>query len=166
MPCNESSIYCYDSETKWQSSQTQEDQTEKIHPQTFDDPFFWHDLHALSSHWTDSQQGILCWGFKEVQEEIPREEANTLQIGSVAFPPEQCTSLQFHPSHRLFDQDGRQDSFSASLQSRPCSLWLLVIPKVQTLSLWDNWDERGCNEGHWHATQEDFHGAFQKLLER
>ena len=21
----------------------------------------WHDLHALGSHWTDSQQGILCW---------------------------------------------------------------------------------------------------------
>ena len=27
-----------------------------------------------------------------VQEEIPREEASTLQIGSVAFPPGQCTS--------------------------------------------------------------------------
>ena len=31
--------------------------------------------------------GILCWGFKGVQEEIPLEEASTLQIGSVAFPP-------------------------------------------------------------------------------
>ena len=31
----------------------------------------WHDLHALGSHWTDSQQGILSWGFKGVQEEIP-----------------------------------------------------------------------------------------------
>ena len=31
--------------------------------------------------------GLLCWGFKGVQEEIPREEASTLQIGSVAFPP-------------------------------------------------------------------------------
>ena len=41
----------------------------------------WHDLHALGSHWTDSQQGILWWGFKGVQEEIPREEASTLQIG-------------------------------------------------------------------------------------
>ena len=29
---------------------------------------------------------LLCWGSKEVQEEIPREEASTLQIGSVAFP--------------------------------------------------------------------------------
>ena len=59
--------------------------------------------------------GILCWGFKGVQEEIPREEASTLQIGSVAFPAGQCTSPQLHPCQRLFDQDGHQDSSSASL---------------------------------------------------
>ena len=50
--------------------------------------------------------GILCWGFKGVQEEIPSEEASTLQIGPVAFPPGQCTSPQLHPCHRLFEQDG------------------------------------------------------------
>ena len=72
--------------------------------------------------------GLLCWGFKEIQEEIPSEEASTLQIGSVAFPPGQCTSPQLHPCHRLFDQNGHQDSSSASLYSRPCSLWRLVIP--------------------------------------
>ena len=59
--------------------------------------------------------GLLCWGFKGVQEEIPSEEASTPQIGSVAFPPGQCTSPQFHPCHRLFDQDGHQDSSSPSL---------------------------------------------------
>ena len=94
-------------------------------------PFFWqhwHDLHALGSHGTDSHEEILCWGFKVVREEIPREEASTLQIGSVAFPAGQCTSLQFHPCHRLFDQNGHQDNSSASLKSRPCSQWLLLIP--------------------------------------
>ena len=101
-------------------SQTQEGQTEQIHPHTFDDPFFffwqhWHDLHALGSHWTVSQKGILCWGFKEIQEEIPSEEASTLQIGSVVIPLGQCTSQQLHPCHRLFEQDGHQDSSSASL---------------------------------------------------
>ena len=50
--------------------------------------------------------GLLCWGFKGVQEEIPSEVASTLEIGSVAFPPGQCTSPQLHPCHRLFDQDG------------------------------------------------------------
>ena len=119
--CNESWIYCYDPEFPVAAcwlSQTQEGQTEQIHPQTLDDHFFWqhwHDLHALSSHWTDSQQGILCWGFKGVQEEIPWEEASTLQIGSVAFPAGQCTSPQLHPCHRLFGQDGHQDSSSVSL---------------------------------------------------
>ena len=59
--------------------------------------------------------GLLCWGFKGVQQEIPREEASTLQIGSVAFPPGQCTSPQLHHCHRLFDRDGHQDSSSPSL---------------------------------------------------
>ena len=58
---------------------------------------------------------LLCWGFKGVQEEIPREEANTLQIGLVAFPPGQYTSPQLHPCHRLFEQYGHEDSSSASL---------------------------------------------------
>ena len=47
--------------------------------------------------------GLLYWGFKGVQEEIPPEEASTLEIRSVAFPPGQCTSPQLHPCHRLFD---------------------------------------------------------------
>ena len=40
-------------------SQTQEIKKEQIHPQTFDDPFFWqhrHDLHALGSHWTVNKE--------------------------------------------------------------------------------------------------------------
>ena len=59
--------------------------------------------------------GLLCWGFKRVHEDIPSEEASTLQIGSVAFPLGQYTSPQLHPCHRLFDQDGHQDSSSAAL---------------------------------------------------
>ena len=55
--------------------------------------------------------GLLCWGFKGVQEETPSEEASTLQIGSVAFPAGQCTSPQLHPCHTLFNHD----SSSASL---------------------------------------------------
>ena len=59
--------------------------------------------------------GLLWWVLKGVQEEIPWEGASTRHIGSVAFPPGQCTSPQLHPCHRLFDQDGHQDSSSASL---------------------------------------------------
>ena len=59
--------------------------------------------------------GLLCWGFKGVQQEIPWKEARTLQIWSVVLAPGQCTSPQLHPCHRLFEQDGHQHSSSASL---------------------------------------------------
>ena len=70
---------------------------------------------SIHQSWLAKGLGLLCWGFKGVQEEIPLEEASTLQIGSVAFPPGQCTSPQLYPCHRLFDQDGHQDSSSPSL---------------------------------------------------
>ena len=70
---------------------------------------------SIHHSWLAKVLGLLCRGFKGVQKEIPREEASTLQIGSVVFPPGQCTSPQLHPRHRLFDQDGHQDSSSASL---------------------------------------------------
>ena len=59
--------------------------------------------------------GLLCRGCKGVLEEIPSEEASTLQIGSVAFLPGQYTSLQLHPCHRLFDKNGNEDRSSPSL---------------------------------------------------
>ena len=68
--------------------------------------------------------GLLCWGFKGVQEEIPREEACTHQIGSVAFPAGQCTSPQLHPCQRLFEQDRHQDGPELA----PCDFWL--FPKL------------------------------------
>ena len=41
--------------------------------------------------------GLLCWGFRGVQEEIPSEETSTLHIRLVAFLPGQYTSPQLHP---------------------------------------------------------------------
>ena len=72
---------------------------------------------SIHHSWLAKRLGLvlLCWGFKGVQEEIPWEEASTLQIDSVTFPPRQYTSPQLPPSHRLFDQDGYQDSSSPSL---------------------------------------------------
>ena len=40
--------------------------------------------------------GLLCWGFRGVQKEIPSEGASTLKIESVAFPAGQRTSPQIH----------------------------------------------------------------------
>ena len=111
--------------------------------------------------------GLLCWGFKRVQEENRSEKASTLQIGSVAFPPGQCTSPQLHPCHRIFDQDRHKDSPSASHSPdlAPCDFCLFL--KL-----------RGCRNETIEEmreavtkvidtlTEEEFHVAFQKFLER
>ena len=86
---------------------------------------------SIHQSWLAKGFGLLCWGFKGVQEEIPSEKASALQIGSVAFPPRQCISPLLGPCHRLFDKDWHQDSSSPSLLSRPLSLWFLVIPDAQ-----------------------------------
>ena len=96
--------------------------------------------------------GLLSWGFKGVQEEIPSEEVISLQIGSVAFPPGQSTSPQLHPCHSLFHQDGHQNRFFTLPIVQTLLSVILVIPSAQRLSLWDNWgDEIGCDESYWYA---------------
>ena len=79
----------------------------------------WGVRKSIDQNWLAKGLGLglrlLCWGFRGVQEKIPREETCTLQIGSVAFPPGQWNNPQIHPCHGLFDQDGHQDSSSASL---------------------------------------------------
>ena len=65
--------------------------------------------------------GLLCWGFKGVQEEIPSEEASTLQIGSVA-----CIST------RTMDQS-TTPSFSQTIWPRWASRQFFILPIVQTL---------------------------------
>ena len=69
---------------------------------------------SIHQSWLAKGLWLLCWGFRGVQKQIPSEEASTLQIGSVAFPPGQCNSPQLHPCYRLFDQIGHQDSSSPS----------------------------------------------------
>ena len=95
--------------------------------------------------------GLLCWGFKGVQEEIPSEEARTLQIGSVAFPAGQCTSPQLYLTKMGIK------TVSQPLLGQTLLPVTLFIPLGQWLSLWDNWgDERDCNEGHWHVHTRGF----------
>ena len=76
IPCDESWIYCYDPETKRQSSpveacwlsQTQEGQTEQILPQTFDDLFF-DNTTMIYMHWVPTGQTVN----KEYYVEVLRE---------------------------------------------------------------------------------------------
>ena len=72
---------------------------------------------SIHLSWLDKGLGSLCWSFKRVQEEIPSEEASTLQIGSVAFPRGQYTS----------------PSLSQSIWARWASRQFLTLHVVQTL---------------------------------
>ena len=124
MPRDESWIYCYDPETKRQSSlwknagspRSKKARQSKSTHKLVMIPFL--DCTGIFyMHWVPTGQTVnnLCWGFKGVQREISSEEASTLQIGLMAFPAGQCTSPQLHPCHRQFDQDRHQDSCSPSL---------------------------------------------------
>ena len=98
--------------------------------------------------------GLLCWGFKGVQEEILSEEASILQIGWVAFPWGQCTSPQLHPCHKLFDQDT-----SHSPDLAPCDFWLfpkLTGCRYETIKDMKDIVMKVIDM----LTQEEFHGAF------
>ena len=124
---------------------------------------------SIHQSWLAKALGLelLCWGFKGVQEEIPWEEATTLQIGSVAFPEGQCTSPQLHHCYWLFDQDGHQDISSASHSPElaPCDFWL--FPKLRD-SRYETIEEmkEAVTKVIDTLTQEDFHGSFKKFLER
>ena len=133
--CDESWIYCYDQETKRQSSQWKHAgsprpkkarQSKFTHKPLIIRFFFFDNTGLIYMPWVPTGQTVNKEYYVEVlrefREEIPSGEASTLQIGSVASPPGQCTNLQLHPCHRLFDQDGHQDISSASLYSILCSL--------------------------------------------
>ena len=125
--CDESWIYCYDPESKRQSSQwkhagpprPKKARQSKSTLKLLMIPFF-DSTSMIYMHWVPTRQTANKVYYVEVLRDIPSEEilseeASTLQIGSVAFPPGQCTSPQLHPCHRLFDQDGHQDSSPPSL---------------------------------------------------
>ena len=121
--CDESWIYCYDKETKSQSSQwmhagsprPRKARESKSTHEHLIIPFF-DSTGMIYIPWIPTRQTVNKeYYVKGVPKEIPSEEASTLQICSVAFPPGQCTSPQPHPSHWLFDQDGHQDSSSPTL---------------------------------------------------
>ena len=122
---------------------------------------------SIHQSWLAKGLGLPCWGFKGVQHEISSEEASTLQIGSVAFLSGQCTSPQLHICHRLFDQDGHLDSSSPSHSPdlAPSDLWLFSELRGCRYEIIDVLKE-AVTKAVDTLTQEDVHGAFQKLLDR
>ena len=109
--------------------------------------------------------GLLCWGFKGVQQEIPSEEASTLQIRSVAFPPGVYTSPQLLVTDYLTKIGIKTVCYPPySPDLAPCDFWL--FPKLrgyhyETIKEMKEAVMKVIDT----LTQEDFPEAFQKLLE-
>ena len=111
--------------------------------------------------------GLLCWGFKGVQQEISREEASTLQSGQWYFhqnnAPVHNSILVTDYLTKMGIKTVPQPSYCPDLAS--CDFWL--FPKF-----------RGCRYEAIEEmkepvtkvvdtlTQEDFYEVFQKVLER
>ena len=109
---------------------------------------------------------LLCWGFKGVQQEIPSEEASTLQIGQWHFQqdnaPVDNSILVTDYLTKMGIKTVPQPPYSPDLA--PGDFYLL--PK-----LWGcRWETIEMKEAVTKVidtlTQDDFHWAFQKLLER
>ena len=124
-----------------------------------------------SEHQSWLAKGLGLWlqfcGFKEVQEEIPSFEASTLQIGQWYF---QQDSSPVHNSilvtdyltkmgiktvrHRPYSPDIAPSDFWLFPKLRGCRYETIEEMKETVTKVIDT------------LTQEDFQGAFQKLLER
>ena len=98
--------------------------------------------------------GLLCWGFKGVQEEIPSEEASSIstrklhQSTTPSLSHLRCTGLDHHPPY--------------SPDLAPCDFPKLIGCRYDTTEEMKEAVMKIIDM----LTQEEFHGAFQRLLER
>ena len=122
---------------------------------------------SIHHSWLAKGFGLLCWGFKGVQEEIPSEEASTLQIGSAAFPLGQCTSPQLHPlSQTVWPRWASRQFFTLPIVQPllPVTFGYSLSSEAVVMRQLKKW--KRLTKVTDTLTQEDFHGAFKKLLER
>ena len=110
-------------------------------------------------HWVPTGQTVnkeyYVEVLKEFRKRFRRKRPALFKSGSVAFLPGQCTSAQLHPCHRLFDQ-------------RWASKQFVILPIVQTLlpvTFGYSLSLEAVMKVFDTLTHDDFHGAFQKLLE-
>ena len=155
-------------------SQTQEGQTEQIYPQTFDDLFF--DITGMIyMHWVPTGQTVNkeCYVevLREFRKRFRRKRPALFKSGQWHFhqdnTPVHNSILFTDYLTKMGTKTVPQSPYSTDLA--PCDFWL--FPKLQEKL-------RGCRyeaiEEMKEAvtkvidtlTQEDFHGAFHKLLER
>ena len=138
-------------------SQAQEGQTEQIHPQTFDDPFF-NGTGMIYMHWvptglTVNKEYYDVEVLREFSKRFCRKRPALLKSGQWHFQQENAPVHNFILVTDYLTKIGiktvPQSPYCPDVG--PCDFWLFPKPKEKRLSLWDNWgDERGCDKGHWH----------------
>ena len=108
--------------------------------------------------------GLLCWDFKGVQEEIPREEASNLQWHF------HQDNAPVHNSILVTDYLSKMGIRTVpqppySLDLAPCDFWLfLKLRRCRYETIKEM--KAAVTKVIETLTQEDLHWAFQKLLER
>ena len=119
---------------------------------------------SIHLSWLAKGLGLLCWGFKGVQEEIPSEEAS--KLGQWHFHQD---NAPVHNSILVTDYLTKMGIKTVprrhySPDLAPCDFYL--IPKLRDCR-YETIEEmkEAVTKVIDTLTQEDFHGAFQKLLE-
>ena len=161
-------------EASW-LTQTQEAQIEQIHPQIFDDPFF-NSTGMIYMHWVPIGQTVNKEYYVEVLREIPfkrylGKRRALFKSGQWHFHQD---NVPVHNSILVTDYLTKmgiktvpQPSYSPDLA--PCDFWLFLKLKEKLRgSRYETIEEmkEAVTKVIETLTQEDFRGAFQKLLER
>ena len=149
-------------------SQTQEDQTEQIYPQTFDDPFFWQHC-MIYKHWVSTGPTVNKEYYVEVLREFRkrfrRKRPTLFKSGQWHFNknntpvhnPILVTDYLIKMGIKTVPQPVYSPDFA------PCDFCL--FPKLRSCR-YETIEEmnKAVTKVIDTLTQEDFHGAFQKLL--
>ena len=162
--CDESWIYCYNPETKRQSSQWKHagsPRPKKARQSKFTHkllmiPFF-DSSSMIYMHWVLTGQTVnnnyYIEFLREFRLRFRQKRPPLFKSGQWHFHQD---NAPVHNSILVTDYLTKMGIKTVpqppySLDFTPCDFWLFQ-GKPQKLSLWDNWgDERGCDEGHWHA---------------
>ena len=158
--CDESWIYCYDPETKRQSSQwmhagsprpKKARQSKSTHKLLMI-PLF-DSTGMIYMRWvpTGQTRNTKLRFLREFRKRFCQKWPALFKSGQWHFPAGQCTSPQLHPCHRLLDP---RQFLSLPIVQTLAPYNFCLFPKLRkTLeAVQDNWgDEKGCDECHWHA---------------
>ena len=108
--------------------------------------------------------GLLCWGFKEVQEDILSEEASTRVSGISSRTRHQYTAPSLSQTIWTWWAGDSSSDTRYSRDLAPCDFWLspkLIGCSYETIEEMEEVVTKIIDM----LTQEDFHWAFRNVLE-